>query len=115
VRTLDKFTFDVYKTEKIIKEHEDIVEDFTWVTAKMHEFAGSTISSTNLEDMVGYPFQVIEIQGIMPNYFETIVPGFVVEHYSHLDQKKGWLYPLIGHPEASDLSFGELLYTPRGS
>jgi hypothetical protein len=81
----------------------------------MHEYAGTTISSTNLQDMVQYPFQVIEVQGIMPNYFETIVPGFVVEHYSHLDQKKGWLYPFIGHPEASDLSFGELLYTPRGS
>jgi hypothetical protein len=44
-----------------------------------------------------------------------VVPGFVVEHHSVLDETKGWLYNFIGHPEASSLDFGEMLYTPRGS
>jgi hypothetical protein len=32
-----------------------------------------------------------------------------------LDQRKGWLYNWLGHPEGSALDLAEQLYTPRGS
>jgi hypothetical protein len=65
--------------------------------------------------MVDYPRQTVEVHGLQPNYFKTVVSDYTVEHHSHLDKDKGLLINLIGHPEASSLDFGELLYTPRGS
>ena len=55
------------------------------------------------------------MHGLMPNYFKTVVPGFTIEHHSWHDQNRGWFPYLLGHPKASGLDFGELLYTPRGS
>lgn len=115
VKTLDKQTFDVAKTELILKQHADLIDEFSWVTAKLHEFDGTTVSTTYLNDMVDYPQQTVEVQGLQPNYFRTAVTDYTVEHHSHLDKGKGMLYNWIGHPEASALDFGDLLYTPRGS
>ena len=41
VKSLDKHTFDVLRTEQVLKQHSDIIEEFSWVTAKLHEFEGT--------------------------------------------------------------------------
>jgi hypothetical protein len=41
VKALDKQTFDVAQTEVILRQHSDLIEEFSWVTAKMHEFEGT--------------------------------------------------------------------------
>jgi hypothetical protein len=46
VKALEKNKFDVYQTEEVLKKHSDLIEEFTWVTAKMSEFDGTTVSST---------------------------------------------------------------------
>jgi len=43
VKTLDTRTFDVFQTEKVLKEHADLIEEFSWVTAKLNEFEGSKV------------------------------------------------------------------------
>lgn len=115
VRTLEKKTFDIAATEKVLRDHSDLIDEFSWVTAKMNEFDGATISQTYFSDMGDYPAQTIELQGLQPNYFLTAVEGYTAEHYSHLDTNKGWLYNWLGHPEGSALDLGEQLYTPRAS
>ena len=85
VKTLDTRTFDVFKTELVLKEHADLIDEFSWVTAKMHEFDGSKVQRSYFNDMADYPEQMMMIQGIQPNYFKTIVTDQVVEHHSFLD------------------------------
>lgn len=65
--------------------------------------------------MSDYPEQMMMVQGLQPNHFKTIVSEQIVEHHSFLDKNQGWLAHIIGHPEASALDYGEILYTPRGS
>jgi len=98
VKTLDKHYFDIFKTEQVLKHHSDLIEEFSWVTAKMHEFEGTQVSTTYFNDMVAYPHQTVEVHGLQPNYFKTAISDYTVEHHSKLDADKGWLVNSIGHP-----------------
>ena len=88
-----------------------IIEEFSWVTAPLHNYEGSHVVKATINDFENKGEMEQDFYGVMPNYFDTTIKEFTDEFhgYENFDQY------YQGVPFTSELSLSEQLYTPRGS
>ena len=69
---LDQYQqFKIGNIENFLRENQDIIEEFTWVTPTMNSFKGTEVFSTTLDDFGAFRAFPIDLHAIMPNYLKT--------------------------------------------
>jgi hypothetical protein len=102
--------------EEILKANTHIIDEFSWVTAKIQAYDGSHISGVLVDDIGNHMTYAMDLYGLSPNYFESAETSFTTTHLlSPGDTRASAEELLFGHPNQSELALGDQLYTPRGS
>lgn len=88
VRTKDRVTLHVPTLEQIMLMNNHIIEEFSWVTAPLHNYEGSHVVKATINDFENKGEMEQDFYGVMPNYFDTTIREFTDEFhgYENFDQ-----------------------------